>query len=150
MKKSMVMLISTVAAALLTSTATCASDEGSLRLHARVKGLGMCLKQVIGPGPEPGSERLYASHINLGGTLDIVAVDPLTGKTESFSSPLASESGAWAMALGRDGLLYVGTLPNAHILRLNWRERRLDDLGRALEKEQYIWELGLVQIRVTV
>jgi len=113
------------------------------RQHARYAGIGACLKQVVGPGPEPGSERLYASYGYFRGTLDIVAVNPLTGEAEVFSGPLPSEMGAYAMALGPDGQIYLGTCIRAHVLRLDWKQRRLVDLGRPSETEQYIWGFAL-------
>jgi streptogramin lyase len=106
-------------------------------------GLGACLKTLVGPGAAAGSERVYASHIYGGDVLDIIAVDPATGKAEVFPSPVAGEIGAWAMALGADGQVYVGTLPTAHVLRLDWAQRKLVDLGRPSETEQYIWQLAL-------
>jgi hypothetical protein len=134
-------------AALIMGAALIASSAGAqpegFRLHARFTGIGACLKTLIGPGPETGSERLYASHIYGGDTLDIVATDPLTGKTDIFPSPLPSEIGAWAMALGADGQVYVGTLPTAHVLRLDWKQKALVDMGRPSETEQYIWQLAL-------
>ncbi len=134
-----------VAILALTLVASCASAQPppGFRLHAKFLGLGGCLKTLIGPGPEPGSQRLYASHIYGGDTLDIVATDPLTGKTDVFPSPLPGEVGAWAMALGADGQVYVGTLPSAHVLRLDWKQRKLVDMGRPSETEQYIWQLAL-------
>jgi outer membrane protein assembly factor BamB len=113
------------------------------RLHGRFVGIGGCLNTLVGAGPEAGAERLYASHIYGGDVLDIVAIDPATGKAEAFASPVLGEVGAWAMALGADGQLYVGTLPKAHVLRLDWRQRTLVDLGRPSETEQYIWQLAL-------
>jgi streptogramin lyase len=126
---------------LLASSAT--AQQPGFRLHGRFTGIGACLKTLIGPGPEPGSQRLYASHIYGGSTLDIVAVDPLTGKADVFPGPLAGEYGAWAMALGADGQVYVGTLPTAHVLRLDWRQRKLVDMGRPSATEDYIWQLAL-------
>ena len=102
--------MATVVTALLAVSITGAQPEGFAR-HARFLGIGACLKTLVGPGPEPGTERLYASHIYGGDTLDVVATDPLTGKTDAFPSPVPSECGAWAMALGPDGQVYVGTLP---------------------------------------
>ena len=149
---NLAMVVSGVAlAAVLCSSVACAAE--GFQTHARFTGVGACLKQLIGPGPEAGSERLYASHIYGGSTLDIVAVDPLTGKADVFSSPLPSETGAWAMALGPDGQVYVGTLPQARVLRLDWAQRKsarggsanggLVDMGRPSATEQYIWQLAL-------
>lgn len=135
-------LVMLVLAALLMCAAVSGQPAG-FKLHGKFLGIGGCLKQLVGPGPEPGSERLYASHIYGGDTLDIVATDPLTGKTDAFSSPVPSECGAWAMALSADGQVYVGTLPAAHILRLDWQQKKLVDMGRPSQTEQYIWQLAL-------
>jgi len=124
--------------------ASCAhSQPEGFRLHGRFTGIGACLKTLVAPGPEPGSERVYASHIYGGDTLDIVATDPLTGETDVFSSPIPGEVGAWAMAVDADGQVYVGTLPRAHVLRVDWAEKKLVDVGRPSETEQYIWQLAL-------
>jgi|GEM_PF-5178724 len=131
-----------VAMPALTSMASAQTPDG-FRVHARFSGIGACLGTVVGPGPDAGSERLYASHIYGGDVLDIVATDPLTGKTEVFPSPLPSECGAWAVTLGPDGQIYVGTLPEAHVLRVDWATKTLVDMGRPSETEQYIWQLAL-------
>lgn len=134
-------LLVVVAALLLASVAP--AQPPGFRLHARFTGIGACLNQVIGPGPEPGSERLYASHIYGGDTLDIVATDPLTGQTDVFPSPVPSECGAWALTEGPDGKVYVGTLPMAHVMVVDWAQEQLVDLGRPSETEQYIWQLAV-------
>jgi hypothetical protein len=107
------------------------------------RGLGGVLNAVIGPGPRPNSERLYRSYIYLGQTLDIVAIDPDTGAHQVFTSPVKTEPGAWALADGPDGKIYVGTLPNAHLLCLDPATGRFTDLGRPSDTEQYIWQLAL-------
>jgi hypothetical protein len=110
---------------------------------ATFRGPGSVLNERVGPGPTPGSERLYRSYIYLGQTLDVVAIDPDTGGHRVFTSPVESESGAWAMIVGPDGRVYVGTLPNAHILRLDPEAFAFTDLGRPSETEQYIWQFAL-------
>lgn len=134
---------SLVTAAVVSLSGSAPGQEPAFRLHGKFVGIGGCLKTLVGPGPEPGSQRLYASHIYGGDTLDVVAVDPLTGATEVFASPVPGEVGAWAMALGADGQLYIGTLPTAHVLRLDWAQRKLIDAGRPSATEQYIWQLAL-------
>ena len=128
---------------LLKALPTVSQAEAGFRVHATFKGIGSCLNKVIGPGPDPGSERLYASHVYSGDLLEIVAVDPLTGAVDVFPSPIPGQSGAWALALGPDGSIYVGTVGAAHILRLDWSRRALVDLGRPSTTEQYIWQLAL-------
>lgn len=128
---------------LLKALPAVSQTDAGFRVHATFKGIGSCLSTVIGPGPKPGAERLYASHVYGGDLLEIVAVDPLTGETDVFPSPVPGQSGAWAMALGPDGHIYVGTLPAAHVLRLDWGRRALVDLGRPSATEQYIWQFAL-------
>lgn len=131
-------------AAILLSIAfscTCTAAPGEFRLHGRYQGLGGCLKVVVGPGPEPGSERVYASHIYGPEELDIIAIDPETGDTDVFPSAVPSEVGAWAMVLGPDGNVYIGTLSAAHVQRVDWRKKALVDMGRPSQTEQYIWQL---------
>jgi len=132
-----------VLVSLLLCGAVLADQPPGFKLHGRVTGIGTCLVTIIGPGPEKGTERLYASHIYSGNTLDIVATDPLTGETDVFTSPLASESGAWAIVVGSDGQVYIGTLPTAHIMRVDWKSKKLVDMGRPSITEQYIWQLVL-------
>ncbi|MGI8913199.1 MAG: hypothetical protein ACR2JY_05310 [Chloroflexota bacterium] len=102
---------------------------------------GGVLAEVVGPGPESGSERLYQSYIYTGASLEIVAVNPATGVTQVFPSPVAGEYGAWGMALGPDDNIYIGTLPHAHLFRLDPRLGVLEDMGRPSAGEQYIWQL---------
>lgn len=113
------------------------------RTLADVNGVGAIINQVVGPGPELGSERLYVSYIYPNGTLDIVAIDPATGGSDVFSSPVSGQMGAWALAFGADKQLYIGTMPNAHLLRLDWKTKSLLNVGRPSRSEQYIWQLTL-------
>jgi hypothetical protein len=98
---------------------------------------------VVGPGPTQGSERLYQSYFHKSSTFEIVSIDPDTGTHEVFVSPVKSEEGARALAVGPEGNIYLGTLPQAHILRLNPRTGEFKDMGRPSKTEQYIWQLTL-------
>lgn len=133
----------TAAVVSIGSSATAQDLPAGFQQHGRFVGVGGCLNTLIGPGAEPGVERLFASHIYGGDVLDIVAFDPLTGTSEAFPSPIPGEIGACALVLGPDGQIYVGTLPSAHILRLDWAQRKLVDLGRPSATEQYIWQLAV-------
>lgn len=105
-------------------------------------GIGAQLAAVVAPGPTPGSERLYASYIYYGNTFDILSIDPDTGDTTVYHSPIEGELGAWGMAAGPDGNVYLGTLPNAHIVKLDTRKGALLDLGRPSSTASYIWTLA--------
>lgn len=119
-----------------------AASSGVLAHLATYRGLGGVLATVAGPGPAPGSERLYQSYIYIGGTLDLVSIDPETGEHQVFEAPVKGESGAWALVAGPDGRIYLGTLPHAHLLRLDPATGEFVDLGRPSESEQYIWQLA--------
>lgn len=118
-----------------------AQTSPGFKFHGRFLGIGNKLKTLVADGPEPGIIRLYASHI--GTTLDIVAIDPLSGKTDVFSSPLGTETAAWAMVVGADGQVYIGTSPSAHLMRVDWRQNKLVDLGAPSPTEEYMWQLTL-------
>ncbi len=142
MKHRFCMVVVLIVAVVHCSVAGAQTPSG-FKLHGRFLGIGSMLKALVADGPEPGILRLYASHINIGNTLDIVATDPLSGKTDVFSSPLGTETGAWAMAVGAEGQVYIGTLPSAHLMRVDWRQNKLVDLGTPSPTEQYIWQLTL-------
>jgi hypothetical protein len=118
-------------------------ESNAFKHLATYRGLGAVLSSMLGPGPTPGSEHLYQSYVHIGGTLEIVSIDQDKGEHKVFVSPVKSEQGAWAMAVGPDGNIYVGTLPGAHILRLDPRTGKFTDMGRPSKTEQYIWQLAL-------
>jgi hypothetical protein len=111
------------------------------------RGLGALVASAVGPGPAPGSQRLYLSYLYLDHTIDVVAVDPITGAHQVFPNPAPTESGARSMAAGPDGNLYLGTLPHAHFLKLDPRRGKLIDLGRPSETEEYIWDVAFASDR---
>jgi hypothetical protein len=108
---------------------------------ATYHGLGSVLVQLVGPGPKPHTERLYQTYVYDGGTFDLVSIDPDTGHVVVVTSPVPDQIGAWGLAVGPDGNLYVGTLPNAHLLRFDPQTGQLTDVGRPSLTEEYIWEL---------
>lgn len=138
-------VVATPTHSLNNATATTTLPPGFTQ-HAQFTGIGGLLTTLVGPGPTPGSERLYASHIYGGIALDVVAVDPLTGDAAVFTTrgmPAPVEYGAWGMTVGPDGQVYVGTLPTAHILRVDWKTKKLVDCGQPSKTEAYIWQLAV-------
>lgn len=123
----------------LGATVLHAQSAGTFELLGKYRGLGGLVATAVGPGPTPGSERVYGSYLYLDNTIDVIAVDPVTGKTEVFSSPAKGESGARNLVAGPDGNMYLGTLPKAHFLKLDVKAGKLIDLGRPAESEEYIW-----------
>ncbi|MEO0070379.1 MAG: hypothetical protein ABIK18_06270 [candidate division WOR-3 bacterium] len=101
-------------------------------------GRGSTLNALVGPAPE-GKEWLYVSYAYVQGGMHIVAFDPDTGAFKIFENP---EGGAWALEVGPDGKIYAGTFYNGHILRLDPKAEKLEDLGQAIPGESYIWTLS--------
>jgi len=121
--------------------ATCGTP-GAFELLATYRGLGSMVASAVGPGPAPGSQRVYLSYLYLSKTIDVVAVDPETGDFQVFPNPAPTEYGARCMTVGPDGKIYLGTLPYAHFLVLDPQQGTLTDLGRPSKTEQYIWDLA--------
>lgn len=117
--------------------------QGQFQKLATFKGLGGVPNSMVGPGPTPGSQRLYQSYMYVANTIELVAVDPANGHVNVYENPAPTENGAWAMAVGDDGDIYLGTLPNAHMLQFDPRTDKFVDLGRPSSTEQYIWNLAV-------
>jgi outer membrane protein assembly factor BamB len=109
---------------------------------ATYNGPGAIDGAVVGPGPASGSERLYLAYMYVNRTIDLISVDPASGKWRAFENPAKSEFGA-IMALGPDGNIYLGTRPHAHIYQLNPRTNRYKDLGQPAPGEAYIYGLAV-------
>jgi hypothetical protein len=96
---------------------------------------------IVGPGPTPGSQRFYASLLYYNGSLDLLSIDPDSGTTQVFHSPLPLEEGAWGMTVGPDGNIYLGTCPRAHFFKFNPTQGTFVDLGRPSKTEEWIWQV---------
>ncbi len=92
---------------------------------------------MIGPGPG-GTQRFYVCYTYIK-DLDLVAYDLQNGTHKIWKN---DQGGAWAMELGNDNRLYLGTYFNGHVLRLDPETDKLDDLGQAIPGEEYIWDFS--------
>jgi hypothetical protein len=119
-----------------------ADRSPKFELLARYKALGGLMATTVAPGDADGSELLYASYLYADNTLDVIAVDPATGKAEVFHNPVPGEYGARNIAVGPDGNVYLGSLPHAHFLKVDRMAHRLIDLGRPSASEEYIWDVA--------
>lgn len=107
---------------------------------ASYRALGGLVATAIAPGPTAGSQRVYASYLYDDITFDVIAIDPGNGAAQVFHNPVPGEFGARNLAVAPDGEVYFGTLPHAHFMRIDWKTRRMVDLGRPSPSEQYIWD----------
>ena len=126
---------------LVASVACAQQPTGKIELVANYRGVGGLVASTVAPGTAAGSERLYASYLYMGKSLDVLSIDPDNGDTEVFHSPIAGETGARSMTVGPDGNVYLGTQPNAHFLELDTKQRKLIDLGRPSATETFMWDV---------
>ena len=100
---------------------------------------------LVGPGPVDGAERIYFNFRQDGGKLFLVAVDPVTGASQQFLSPVGS--GAWGFIVGPDNKIYLGTHEgpdpgdSGQILVFDPKqpEKQIQVVGRPSATETYIW-----------
>jgi hypothetical protein len=135
-----------LAVLLLVATSTALAQEpGRFQLVATYRGQGGQFASTVAPGPDPASDRIYATYLYLENTFDVISVDPNTGDTKVYSNPVTGEYGARSVVTGPDGNVYLGTLPNAHLLKLETKTGKLVDLGRPSPSEQFIWDVTFGQ-----
>jgi len=115
--------------------------QSGFELIATYKGVGGVQDELVGPGPDAGSQRYYVSYIYLNNTFHIVGIDPATGRHEVYPNPTKTEWSVKQMVVGTDGNIYMGTVPGARFLRLNPRTKEFVDLGRPASSESYIWRV---------
>jgi hypothetical protein len=120
-----------------------ARAAGSFTELATFRGVGKPMDAVVAGGPNPGSERYYISYSYTGSTAEVVAVDPDTGAFRVFAMPDLKIAAGGARPRGPAGKIYVGTVGEAKILRIDPEAGTIVDLGRASQTESYIWQLAL-------
>ena len=120
---------------------------GNYQYLGDARGQGDVLNSIVGPGKSASGQLFYLSYIYDKGTMDFVAIDPNTGNYHTYPSPAKSEEGAWGLAVGPDYNMYIGTLPNAHLLKFDTASQQLIDLGQippdpaSSTAQSYIWQL---------
>ena len=139
--------LATIFLAALTSTslvhASDAPPPGQFKAVGTFWNIGLVQSSVVGPGPEAGTQRVYASIAYYAGTFDLLSIDPETGTTTVLPSPIPNQNAVWSMVLGPDGNIYMGTAPSAHLLKLDTAHGTLVDLGIPASGENTIWSLAL-------
>jgi hypothetical protein len=111
-----------------------------------VDSLGSPLKDVlliggtVAPGPD-GRPVLWSA--STGEPARLNAVDPATGRT-LLSQPLDGSPGAYAVVAAPDGTIYVGAYDSGRLYRRPpGPDSAVEDLGRPLPSEDYIWRLAV-------
>lgn len=132
-----------IALVLFATVAYAEQPAGTFEVVGSYSGIGGLLATIVAPGKAPGSERFYASLSYGAGSLDVLSIDPDTGNSEVFHSPVRGETAAWSFAVGPNGNVFLGTLPTAHFMELDEKRRQLIDLGRPSAAEVYIWDVTL-------
>jgi len=118
------------------------TSPGAFHPLSTFKNIGLVLTSVVGPGPAPGSQRLYASISYSAGTFDILSIDPDSGATTVQHSPIPGESAVWSMAPGPDGNIYMGSGPTGHFVKLDTARGVLTALGIPRPTETFIWAVA--------
>jgi outer membrane protein assembly factor BamB len=124
---------------ILTETISFFQTGKNFKTYEEFKGLGLLINKITAPGVKKGSELIYASYSY--NNFEIVSINPENGKTKTYFSPLKNERAAYGMTKGPDNHIYIGTSPNAHLMRLNLKDNLIEDLGIPISTEQYIWGL---------
>jgi outer membrane protein assembly factor BamB len=124
----------------LFATLCLAQSHGKFELIADYRGIGGANATAVGPGPVPGSERLYISYTYSQNTFDVLSVDPETGSTKVFTNPVPGEWAGYGLVAGPDGNIYLGTAPKAHFVKLDPKRGTFVDLGRPAPSEEWIFD----------
>jgi hypothetical protein len=128
--------------AFATSTST-----SSYSNFGKVLGQGSIQNSVVGPATTASGQAFYMNYTYINGTMDFVVVNPDNGTQQIYTSPVAGEMAAWALTVGSDNNMYIGTLPHAHIMKFDTRANKLSDVGTvpadpaSKTLQTYIWQM---------
>ena len=91
---------------------------------------------------EKGEDVLYFSCAQPGNHLFLLQVNPTTDEARQWEAPVGE--GAWAMAVGADHCVYLGTWESGYLLKFDPKkpEKGIESLGKPSASESYIWQLA--------
>ena len=103
--------------------------------------LAALMSATTGPDATGQKELIYLSCAQTASNLLLLAVDPDSGKTQTYESNVAP--GAWGITRGADNKIYLGTWNGAHLLQFDPKKPELgvQNLGRPAPSESSIWML---------
>lgn len=102
----------------------------------------VCWGAHVGPGRTGNRDTIYLSFGQYNAPLFLLSVNPDTGETHQFNSPLSSEMGSWGFTIDHENRIYLGSYYNAHLLRFDPKTEKWEDLGQlGGEKDSFICSL---------
>jgi len=111
--------------------------------YAEAVSLGVPLSDVLLIGgtvaPGPGGKTAIWN-VSTGGPAYLNAIDPVDGHS-LLSTPLPGAEGSYAVAATPTGTIYVGTYNNGHLYRLRPGATTVEDLGRPIATETFVWRI---------
>lgn len=89
-----------------------------------------------------GDDVLYFSCAQPGNHLFLLQANPKTDAVRQWTSPVGE--GAWALAVGPDHCVYLGTWASGYLLKFDPKhpENGIKSLGKPSPSESYIWQLA--------
>ncbi|MBE1491478.1 PQQ-binding-like beta-propeller repeat protein [Plantactinospora soyae] len=139
-------LLTVLAVALTISGVPAAGAATSQAPAVTVDPLGIPLRDVLLIGgtvaPGPAGRPVLWSAVS-GEPARLVAIDPATGRTVS-TQDLTGAPGSYAVAAAPDGTVYVGAYNTGDLYRRKpGPNSPIENLGRPLPTETYIWRLAV-------
>lgn len=132
------------------------------QLVGSFSGYGSKIASAVGPGPtnvsgETYTQRYYRTYAYTNSQFQLVEIDPNSlidstkPQVQVFTSPTSSEQDALALTPGPKGdtHMYLGTGPDAHIMKFDPTQPNLQDLGSVPHDptwnvgQAYIYQLGV-------
>ncbi|GAA0596677.1 hypothetical protein HPO96_30140 [Kribbella sandramycini] len=136
-------LLALVVATALVIAPTAPTASGGSPPRAEAVSLGVPLSDVlliggtVARGPN-GQTAIW--NISAGAPAYLNAINPVNGAS-LLSVPLPGAEGSYTVVATPDGTMYVGTYNNGHLYRLRPGATSVEDLGRPLASESFIWAL---------
>ncbi len=118
------------------------AEAGQFEVLGTPVKTALLMASAVGPD-ERGDEVLYFDCAQPGSRLFLLQAEPKTGRTRQIPAPVGE--GAWAMIIGPDNCVYLGTWESGHLLKFDSARPNagLQDLGKPSASETYIWQLAL-------
>jgi len=118
---------------------TSMAEVQPVNLGTPVRSMTIWGRMLVEEG-DTGKPILYAGNYTGAGNSRLIRYDYTSG-VRYYELP--GTKGAYGLALGRDGMIYVGTVDAARFFRFNPQTEKVTDLGTPAPSESYIWTLDV-------